>query len=234
MGDARTAAARPLLALDTSTSVGGVAIGDGSVLLAEVTLGRPARHSEALLPAIEYALASAGCRRTDIGGIVVGAGPGSFTGVRIAAATAKALVHAWSVPLHAWSSLAMVAAGCGQRGRRLVPMFDARRGEVYAACYRLATDGLGTLLPPFAAPIEELLERVQPEDALFVGEGAVLHADRIQARGGTVAAGPASLPRPAALLWLAARQPDAGQVARPSVWEPGYVRASGAQRIRGA
>lgn len=232
MTDPHATSPRPLLALDTATSVGGVAVGWGATVLAEVTLGEAARHSESLLPAVEYALARAGCGKRDVAAVVVGAGPGSFTGVRIAAATAKALVHAWTVPLHAWSSLAMLAAGCGGEGDLVVPLFDARRGEVYVAGYRRAGAGLEAVLVPAAMPVAEVLRRIPPAGALFVGEGAVLHEDRIRQAGGRVAAGPPSVPRPANLLWLASVQPDAGRVGQPSTWEPLYVRASGAQRMR--
>jgi tRNA threonylcarbamoyladenosine biosynthesis protein TsaB len=165
--------------------------------------------------------------------VVVGAGPGSFTGVRIAAATAKGLVHAWGVPLHAWSSLAMTAAGQGEPDTRVVALFDARRGDVFAASYRVAEAGLVTLLPPFAASIDEVLERVEPDGALFAGDGAALHEARIRALGGRVAAGAGTRARASTLLWLVATRPGDGRVARPAAWEPAYVRASGAQRIHG-
>ncbi|MGH7576190.1 MAG: tRNA (adenosine(37)-N6)-threonylcarbamoyltransferase complex dimerization subunit type 1 TsaB, partial [Longimicrobiales bacterium] len=99
-----------LLAIDTATSMGSVAIGDGDRVLAELTLGVGTRHSAALLPAIRFALEHAGLEPGQIDGVVVGAGPGSFTGVRIAAATAKALVHATQRPLYAYSTLLALAA----------------------------------------------------------------------------------------------------------------------------
>lgn len=224
--------ARPLIALDTATSTGGIAVGRGPHVFAEVILGEAGKHSENLLPAIEFALSRAGCRKGDVAGVVVGAGPGSFTGVRIAAATAKALVHAWGVPLHAWSSLAMLAAGCPDRDRPIVPLFDARRDEVYAACYRFRGDGLSILLAPAALPIAELLARIEPQEAVFLGEGAILHEGKIRDRGGVVISGPATRPRPSALLWLVDLDPTGGLVAEPGRWEPEYIRASGAQRMR--
>jgi tRNA threonylcarbamoyladenosine biosynthesis protein TsaB len=66
--------------------------------------------------------------------VIVGAGPGSFTGVRVAAATARGLAHGLGVPLYAYSSLAAVAMETGLDGN-VCALFDARRGEVYAACY---------------------------------------------------------------------------------------------------
>ena len=221
----------PFLALDTAAAAGGVAVGYGRSVLAEIMLTEPTRHAETLLPAIEAALEIAGCRGRDVAGVVVGSGPGSFTGVRIAAATAKGLVHAWGVPLHAWSSLAMTAATAGEEGARVVALFDARRGDVFAASYRVTAGGLVTLLPPFAARIAEALERVQPAGAWFAGDGAALHEVPIRALGGHIAERAEG--RPSSLLWLAATRPEAGRVAQPARWEPDYVRASGAQRIHG-
>jgi len=223
--------ARPFLAFDTATAVGGVAVGRGRTVLAAVVLDEATRHAENLLPAIDAALARAGCGAGDIAGVVVGSGPGSFTGVRIAAATAKGLVHAWRVPLHAWPSLAMTAAGAAETGTRAVALYDARRGDVFAASYRREERGLVTLLPPVAAPIDTVLDRIDPAGALFAGDGARMHEARIRARGGRVAT--AVDAGPAALLWLAVAEPDAGRIAAPAAWEPEYVRASGAQRIHG-
>ncbi|MGD8277742.1 MAG: tRNA (adenosine(37)-N6)-threonylcarbamoyltransferase complex dimerization subunit type 1 TsaB [Gemmatimonadota bacterium] len=222
-------APRPFLAFDTATAVGGVAVGIGRSVLAEIVLEAQTRHAETLLPAIEAALDRAGCRGADLAGIVVGSGPGSFTGVRIAAAAAKGLVHAWRVPLYAWSSLAMTAAGAAGPDTRVVALYDARRGDVFAASYRVTADRLITLEPPFAAPLEAVLDRVDPAGAVFAGDGARLHEARIRGRGGHVADGAGA--RPAALLWLAATQPAESRIADPAAWEPEYVRASGAQRI---
>src|SRR5207237_3219506 len=99
---------RLYLALDTSTNIGSVAIGNGADILAEAVIG--SRASEALVPAIDFVLQRAGVARTQLDGIVVAGGPGSFTGVRIAAATAKGFVHALHIPLFAYSGLMSVAA----------------------------------------------------------------------------------------------------------------------------
>ncbi len=222
---------RPFLAFDTATALGGVAVGRGRTVLAEIVLDEATRHAENLLPAIDTALSRAGCGAGDIAGVVVGSGPGSFTGVRIAAATAKGLVHAWRVPLHAWSSLAVTAAGAAETGTRVVALYDARRGDVFAASYRRTERSLLTLVPPVAAPIDAVLDRVDPEGALFAGDGARMHEARIRARGGRVAPDPGV--GPAALLWLATAEPDGGRIAAPAAWQPEYVRASGAQRIHG-
>jgi len=221
----------PWLALETATPLGSVALGWPDRLLGEITMGVEIRHSEALMPAIDFLLHRTRTLRTALAAIVVGAGPGSFTGVRIAAATAKGLVHALGVPLHAHSSLAALAAPAFQDDRPICAMFDARRDEVYAACYRFdaARREIVTLLPPAALAIDEVLDRFRDEP-IYIGEGAVRHAARIREHGGDVALTPPSIPRASSLIWLAGL-PEAGRVHDPAAWEPEYVRPPGAERV---
>jgi tRNA threonylcarbamoyladenosine biosynthesis protein TsaB len=219
-----------VLALDTSTPLGGAALGRAGVVLGEVVIGERTRHAESLLPAVRFLLDNAGASMAAVGGIVVGAGPGSFTGVRIAAATAKGLAHALDVPLLAYPSLAAAAATAAQADRPVCALFDARRDEVYAACYRFSgLDGIETLIEPSPRALDDLLAEALPLDAIFAGEGAVLHAEAIAAAGGTVAPAHLGVPRASALLWLAHVAPAAGVVDARS-WEPAYLRPSGAER----
>jgi tRNA threonylcarbamoyladenosine biosynthesis protein TsaB len=149
-----------LLAIETSTDYGSVAIGRGADLIGEVVIGARSRHAESLLPALEFLLRSARLSRSDVRGIVVGAGPGSFTGVRVAAATARGLAVGLDVPLYAFSSLACMAAGAGMQ-EAVCAVFDARRSEVYAACYERVENGdrLHTLLEPEAMHVDDLRAR---------------------------------------------------------------------------
>lgn len=254
-----------LLGIDTATSVGTVAVGDGQRVLAEVTLGVGMRHSEVLLPAIRFVLEHARLGPRQLDGVVVGAGPGSFTGVRIAAATAKALAHAAEVPLYAYSTLLALAASvapasslpppvgegrdggggegdsasgtgaaAGDRGERPVcAVLDARRDDVYAACYRFTAIGPPeTLMSPTVLEIVDLTRQMAGLAPVFVGDGALRH--RAKLAGSDIAPPYLTVPRASALLWLATVQPDEGRVAVPARWEPAYVRASGAERgVRG-
>ena len=215
------------LALETSTPLGSVAIGDGTRLLAECALSVRATHSETVLDEIERLLARAGVRPSDLEAVVVGSGPGSFTGVRIAAALAKGLCYARDLPLYAFSSLRALAASVGRS--RICAVFDARRGEVYAAAYAEGGAGPPTLAPA-ALPVERLLEGLAPvEGWAFAGEGALIHAAILERAGGVVLAPHLGVPRAAALLWLARVAPD-GLVEDRMRWEPSYVRPSGAER----
>ena len=215
-----------LVAIETSTDAGSVAIGKGGELTGEVMIGTRTRHAESLLPALDFLLRSSRTPKSAIGGIIVGAGPGSFTGVRVAAATARGLAHALAVPLYAWSSLAALALESRQTGA-VCALFDARRGEVYAACYERApgSDRLGTLMEPDVLTVSALRQRVSDFAPSFVGEGANRYAQELGITEQDVV-----LPRAAALLRLQAAQPNEGLVHDSAGWEPSYLRASGAER----
>lgn len=226
----------PVLALDTSTDIGSVAVGEGESLLAEIVLRVAAGHSAALLPAIDSAMRSAGIAAGDLAAVVVGGGPGSFTGLRIGAATAKGIVSATGVPLWSYSGLLAAAAGCWGSGREVCALFDARRRDVYAACYRFGHPGVDEVFGPAAISLEELFGRFgQGDPPVFTGEGAALHRGEIERElGAAVVPSYLGVPRASALLWLTRSAPEMGRVDDPVAWEPAYVRASGAERIAAA
>lgn len=223
------------LALDTSTSLGSVALERDGELLAESSLSVRAAHSETVLPEIRRLLERCGAPAREVDRVVVGAGPGSFTGVRIAASLAKGLCAATGADLAAYSGLAALAAGTGASGP-VCALLDARRDEVYAAAWpappgREAPAAGEELLEPTAAPVAEVLERLGGgEGWIFAGAGAATHRPELEAAGGRVLSFLHAAPRGAALLHLAAERPGDGRVEDPAAWEPAYVRASGAER----
>ena len=180
----RSGAARPwVLALDTATSRIVVAAGtpDGRVLRA---LDWPAghRHGERLLPGVEQLLAETGLAQTDLVGIVVGIGPGAFTGLRVGLATAKTLAHALAVPLAGvGTGTALLRAAAADRA---VPTAVAKLVLLLPAGphdrVEVRDGGLARLLPGGAEPVLEsghVLVAVDlagraPEDALALGEAA--------------------------------------------------------------
>jgi tRNA threonylcarbamoyladenosine biosynthesis protein TsaB len=224
-----TVTAPLVLAVETSTPVGSVALGRNGQTLAEIVLGADTRHAEALLPAVGELLIARGLSARDLGAIVVGGGPGSFTGLRIAAATAKGFAHALPVPLFAYSGLLAAAASCAHLPGLTCALFDARRDEVYAACYEFDRD-LTTMLKPSVLGIAALLQQVVVAGTRFVGAGASRHADLIRSLGGRVEPIDGGHPRASALIWLAHSFPEAGRIANPAHWEPDYLRGSGAER----
>jgi tRNA threonylcarbamoyladenosine biosynthesis protein TsaB len=217
------------VALETSTAFGSVAVSRDDRVVAEVALGVQTRHAESALPALESALSLAGLSRGDIGEVVVGAGPGSFTGVRVAAAMAKGLVASLEVPLVAYSSLLALVAGVPATGA-VCGLFDARRGEVYAGCWRVG-DVIESVLDPMVGPVAEVVARTREATPIFVGDGALRYRDLLAGAGADAARVPAvpAHPRAGVLLWLAHRHPAGARVADVAGWEPAYVRGSSAR-----
>ncbi|HEU4541880.1 MAG TPA: tRNA (adenosine(37)-N6)-threonylcarbamoyltransferase complex dimerization subunit type 1 TsaB [Jiangellaceae bacterium] len=123
-----------LLALDTSTPAVTVALHDGAKVIVEIVRVDARRHTELVAPSIAKALAEGGAERSDLSQIVVGVGPGPFTGLRIGLVTARTLGAALGIPVHGVCSLDIVAAAVEVDGPFVV-VTDARRREVYWAAY---------------------------------------------------------------------------------------------------
>ena len=213
------------LALDASTPRGSVAVVHAGRVVAEETVLMRSATEERLLPAVAAALAGAGAGPVDVARLVCGAGPGSFTGLRIAAATAKGLAQALAVPVHAVSSLALIAAAAEPP---LAPggylaVLDALRGERFVLALQVTADGV----PAARGPVRLLLEaavaavaaaeglvRVGPgeERALWPHARGVARLEPALADGGPVS--------------LAGWEPDYGRLAEAQVkWEAAHRHA---------
>ena len=186
------------LGIDTSTDVR-VGLADDTGVLASRAVTNTRAHAEQLMPLVTATLAGAGRRLADIGLIVVGVGPGPFTGLRVGVATAQTLGLALGVPVRGVCSLDAVAAGHAAEGEFLA-VSDARRREVYWARY--AADGR-RLEGPAVSPASEL------PDLPVIGPGAHLAGGEASGLDGGVLAftGP-RLPE-AGLSPLYLRRPDA-------------------------
>lgn len=158
------------LALDASTYTGTVAVIREGTVLSHRHVPMRGEHEERLMPAVAAALATSGASRADR--IVCGAGPGSFTSLRISASIAKGLATGWSCPLLAVSSLALIAAGAEPplRPGRYLTVLDALRGEAYVAAYAVDDDGVVALVEP-ARLIrnDEVASLAETSDAEVVG-----------------------------------------------------------------
>ena len=154
-----------LLAFDTSSKALSVAILEDETLLAETTLTIKKNHSMTLMPTIDFLMQQIDLKPKDLDRIVVAEGPGSYTGLRIAVATAKTLAHTLKIDLVGVSSL--LALVPEDLEGLVVPIMDARRNNVYAGFYQ----GDQLVAPEGHFPFEEVLERVATsEQVTFVGE----------------------------------------------------------------
>jgi tRNA threonylcarbamoyladenosine biosynthesis protein TsaB len=177
-----------ILGFDTSTAASSAAVlrSDGElfeVLPAAARLAERPAHATELLPAVGEAMSRADVGFADLGAIAVGLGPGTFTGLRIGVATARALAKANDLPIRPVSSLAALAAG--MTGEMRLPLIDAKRGEVYAALYE---DGRERWAPAVLG-IEALLGRLRAVGAtsLAAGDGSLRFRDELEAAGVAVA-----------------------------------------------
>jgi tRNA threonylcarbamoyladenosine biosynthesis protein TsaB len=210
-------------------------------ILGRVSLAAEEEHAALLVPRVQELLEEVGAEKEELEGLVVGAGPGSFTGVRVGVATAKGMARALEVPLWAFSSLgaAAVGADAGPEGgapgaESLHPrcvLFDARGDRVYGAAYRIAHGALETLLEPTAATVTEMMDGLIPPGSLLMGDGALRHHDLLGGAGYPILPHPAGVPTADGLLRLLALQPDALPLDDAARWEPDYLRASGAERM---
>lgn len=124
-----------ILAIDTSTDICSVAIlGDGEVLI-EKSQKVKTGHSGTILRLIDDVLRHSGLRKKDINLIATGLGPGSFTGIRIGIATAKGLAAAINCEIRGVSTLDAVAANVPESDIHIMPVLDARKGEIFCALY---------------------------------------------------------------------------------------------------
>jgi tRNA threonylcarbamoyl adenosine modification protein YeaZ len=210
-----------VLALDTATPASAAALvritAEGLEPIAERRTVDPRAHGERLAPQVAAVLAEAGVRPGELGAIVVGLGPGPFTGLRVGLATAASMGQALGIPTYGVCSLDGLGRAAGP-GRVLVAT-DARRREVYFATY---LDGVRVSGPDVARPAEvaAIINAGAPGSGIErgAGEGVLNHGDLF----GVPLDLPLLYPPPAALVALAAERIRAG--APSEALTPLYLR----------
>ncbi len=204
---------RLVLAIDTATpTVTAGVVADGVVLAERVSVDARA-HAERLTPNVLAALADAGLSMADLSAVVVGCGPGPFTGLRVGMATAAAYGHALDVPVYGVCSLDAIG---GQTTGETLVVTDARRREVYWARYRdgVRIDGPAVSAPPDADPGNAQAVAGSPEHAALFG--LPLCEPSYPTPAGLVAAVADWSDSPAPLVPLYLRRPDAKTLAERS------------------
>lgn len=149
-----------ILAFDSSALTASVALCDGERLLGEITLNNGNTHSETLLPMAEFLLSQSNRTVKDVDLFAVSAGPGSFTGVRIGVATVKGLAFSTGKPCFGVSTLEALAYNLNVLDGIVVPVMNARRGQVYTAIFRFRNGIAERLMEDSAIAISELDERL--------------------------------------------------------------------------
>ncbi len=220
-----------ILALDTATRTGSVALLDGPKLVAETLLNIKAVHSERLLDQVRQVLQAGNLALRELDLIAVVRGPGSFTGLRIGLATAKGLAQAAKIPLMGISSLQLLAMNLPICPVPICTFLDARKQEVYTALYRWV-DGMPVAVgPELVLPPEKALRLIIGEVAL-VGDAVELYYPLIQKILGDRVRFPAVChhqPRASAAAVLAAQLFHPGMPLAAAQLAPVYIRPSDAE-----
>lgn len=156
-----------ILAFDTSNKSLSVAVLEDQTLLADLTLNIKKNHSISLMPAIDFLVSQLQLKPGDLDRIVVAQGPGSYTGLRVAVATAKMLAYSLKIDLVGVSSLYALATGFEESNHLVIPLIDARRQNVYAGVYKNGE----SLIPDQHISLLAFLEQLPKDEKLiFTGE----------------------------------------------------------------
>ncbi len=225
-----------ILLFDTSTPTGYLALGDEKRVLATATWQAEQSHSRELPPQTNTALASAGMSIKDLTHLCVGIGPGSFTGLRVALATAKGLGIATGIPIIAIPSLTIFAAFSQTTTPYIVSTTDAFRGELYVGIFQHTAGPrpyhlVGEIL---SMPPTRAIEIIRNLDAPFtaIGTGMTRYATEFKNALGDFPITSLTTPYFAGALQLAATYARDNRYQDPAVIQPFYVRQAEAVEKR--
>ncbi|MBI5893604.1 MAG: tRNA (adenosine(37)-N6)-threonylcarbamoyltransferase complex dimerization subunit type 1 TsaB [Deltaproteobacteria bacterium] len=165
-----------ILAIDTATTSGGIAILEDDRIIAEYTDSAKETHSEKLLPFIDNLLKSNRINLNALDCFAVAIGPGSFTGLRVGIATIKGLAWPLKKPVVGISTLKALAMNIRDEDKLICPLLDARKNEVYAAVYEWDGDNLVTEKEDCITNSEDLLKSLN-KPTVFIGDGIDVYGD---------------------------------------------------------
>ena len=228
-----------ILGIDSSGMVASVAIVQDDVLIAEYTMNHKKTHSETLLPMIDEIIRTSETKLEELDAIAIAAGPGSFTGLRIGAATAKGLALSIGKPIIPVNTCEGLAYNMWGTEGLVCPVIDARRSQVYTGLYQVL-GGIEVVMDQCPMDIHELIEHVNLlgetyRQITFLGDAVPVYEDIIWKETGiSCKIAPASMNRQRAasvaalgeLLYKEKKMIDADDFA------PEYMRKSQAERVR--
>jgi tRNA threonylcarbamoyladenosine biosynthesis protein TsaB len=222
-----------ILAIDTATQVSSVAVLKEGRLLAELTMQGKLTHSETLLPHIEQVLKMAAVAKEELTGIAVSNGPGSFTGLRIGLAAAKAMSYVLGIPLVGVSTLQALAYQLPAPGVRVMCLLDAQKGNAYVESYRWENNSLQVVDSVQVAKITDIVAA-----CANMNEQVILLGDAVQKKVAGKLELPANvsvapphivMPRAACVAMLGQAKLMAGETDNVMDLEPVYIRRSEAE-----
>lgn len=171
-----------VLAIDTSNQAMSIAVLDEEKVIGEITTNIKRNHSERLMPAIDELMKDVQWQPSELNRIVVAKGPGSYTGLRIGVTVAKTLAWTLGVELVGISSLKTVAGNCESSPHYLVPLFDARRKNIYTGLYQWQNGKLIQIEEDKHISAEQWAEYLSKKDGTFelIGEDRYLFKDTFE------------------------------------------------------
>ena len=226
-----------ILAIDSSSLVASVALVNETSVVAEYTINLKKTHSQTLLPMIDEIFKMTGLDNKEIKAIAITKGPGSFTGLRIGAATAKGLALALGLDIISIPTIDAMAYNYNHCNKLICPIMDARRHQVYTGIYRCDGIQLETIMCQCAISVEELIVKINDlnEEVVLVGDGIPVFFDEIdkntnvkcyaakqhlgRQRAGTIGA----------MAW---DKYNKGETVSADAFAPEYLRMSQAERER--
>ena len=220
-----------LLAIDTATDIGSVAIGTPGETAVQLPIEKR-MHAALLIPRINDALERSGYSYGDLTGIIVANGPGSFTGLRIGFSTAMGILlqHPGLELLTAPSLMAAAYSARDVVSGPVAALYDALRGDVFGAVYDFSGRSVRVRLPPTLGPVSLLEELCDEAPRAAVGDGAILFQRQVEDWTGAAPLAPPEFgPWAGAFLELYGNDGAIRPIEDPSQFEPDYGRLAEAQ-----
>jgi tRNA threonylcarbamoyladenosine biosynthesis protein TsaB len=212
------------LAIETSGRLGSIAIVDGSAVVAEETFPHGLKHAADILPIIDRLIRARGWSPTDVEHLYISAGPGSFTGLRIAVTLAKTMAMATGVKLIAVPTMRVLASNAPAGARHLILVLDAKRDQIFTARFEREAGEWIERESQRLDSLQAMLAR-SPRPVYLLGEGIPYHQKFIPDDPGVIASPEeAWRARAAAVAELGMKMADAGQFADPFQLAPVYLR----------
>jgi len=224
-----------ILAIDSSSMVATIAVVTDDILTAEYTTNYKKTHSQTLMPMIEEITKTIDLDMNTLDAIAISGGPGSYTGLRIGAATAKGFGLALNIPIINVPTMDALAYNMFSSSYIICPIMDARRGQVYTGIYKFNGTDMEIIKPQCIMMIDELISELDKmaQPVMFLGDGVDTQKNIIEE---TMKVehhyAPASMNRQKAssLASLASIYYKEGRTETPAEHKPDYLRLSQAER----
>lgn len=222
-----------ILALESSAKAASVAVSDGDTVIAQYFQSSGLTHSRTLLAMAQDILENLDLAMSDIDGVAVAAGPGSFTGIRIGIAAAKGLAWGSEKPLCGVSTLEAMSYLCPLERATVCPVMDARRNQVYNARFNKDGGTISRITEDRAISLDELAEEIKISGSphFLLGDGALLCYNYLRGTGADVILAP-EINRLQNAWGVCSAASASGRFVSPDDIVPNYLRLSQAERER--